>query len=53
MSQRGLADFAAVNAAHGIDSVIYFADELSQLKTYEVAGLITVVARWTQCTRLL
>jgi oxygen-independent coproporphyrinogen-3 oxidase len=38
----GPVDFAAVNAAHGIDFVSYFADELSQLKTYEDAGLITV-----------
>jgi oxygen-independent coproporphyrinogen-3 oxidase len=40
----GPVDFAAVNAAHGIDFVSYFADELSQLKTYEDAGLITVDA---------
>ena len=40
----GPVDFVAVNAAHGIDFVSYFADELSQLKTYEDAGLITVDA---------
>jgi oxygen-independent coproporphyrinogen III oxidase len=40
----GPVDFAAVNAAHGIDFVSYFADELRQLKTYEDAGLITVDA---------
>lgn len=40
----GPVDFAAINAAHGIDFVSYFADELEKLKTYEDAALITVDA---------
>lgn len=40
----GPVDFAAINAAHGIDFVSYFADELARLKTYEDAALITVDA---------
>ena len=40
----GPVNFAAINAAHGIDFVSYFADELARLKTYEDAALITVDA---------
>jgi oxygen-independent coproporphyrinogen-3 oxidase len=40
----GPVTFAAINQAHGIDFVSYFADELVQLKQYEEAGLIVVDA---------
>jgi oxygen-independent coproporphyrinogen-3 oxidase len=38
----GPVNFAAINAAHGIDFCSYFAPELSQLTMYEDAELITV-----------
>jgi oxygen-independent coproporphyrinogen-3 oxidase len=38
----GPVNFAAINAAHGIDFCSYFAQELSQLTMYEEAELITV-----------
>ena len=41
----GPVDFAAINQAHGIDFVSYFADELAQLLPYEEAELIVVDAQ--------
>ena len=46
----GPVDFAAINSAHGIDFNSYFAHELSQLKLYEEAGLITVDAHSIKVT---
>jgi oxygen-independent coproporphyrinogen-3 oxidase len=40
----GPVTFAAINQAHGIDFLSYFADELVQLAHYEEAGLIVVDA---------
>lgn len=40
----GPVNFAAINQAHGIDFVSYFATELAQLQQYEDAGLIVVDA---------
>jgi oxygen-independent coproporphyrinogen-3 oxidase len=38
----GPVDFAAINQAHNIDFLTYFADELAQLQQYEEAELIKV-----------
>ncbi len=40
----GPVTFATINAAHGIDFLSYFADELSRLTPYVEASLITVDA---------
>ena len=46
----GPVDFAAINSAHGIDFLSYFAPELSQLKLYEEADLIKVDKHSIQVT---
>ena len=46
----GPVDFAAINKAHGINFGLYFAEELAQLKLYEVAELIKVDAHSIQVT---
>ena len=46
----GPVDFAAINKAHGINFGLYFAEELAQLKLYEVAELIKIDAHSIQVT---